>query len=343
MEKSGEQFLHQRDQKLHTSTPVEHEQERRQRAGEEVSQKPADKLAAWMKVLEKTHMGHMDDPRVLERIKSYYHHENVTVTLEDIPQSYWNNRAEFMIRQGYGGDMIQGGVVKQTRVDKNGEELTDYIFPEDLREKELAVIQSNQESSLDRWLDYLTSEDAPYPMWAKYWAFTSILKMGKFEKQTQEDETEKANFQKRTKTTTNSFPLLNSQALTKTISSMLALLKEKERVRGEKQKPKEQRDEDLLRLQVTNESKKLSDEEFRSLLSTENFSKLYAQFLVEIPEYTTEGLKNIKGEWKVFPQGSAKELIKSLEGYPLEWCIADFDTAQGYLQGGDIHIYYTYN
>jgi hypothetical protein len=74
MEKSGEQFLHQRDQRLHTSTPVEHEQERRQRAEEEVSQKPADKLAAWMQVLERTHMGHMDDPRVLERIKDYYHH-----------------------------------------------------------------------------------------------------------------------------------------------------------------------------------------------------------------------------------------------------------------------------
>jgi len=61
---SPEQFLHQKDSKLHTSKPVEHEQARRKRRGEQTSQKPADKLASFMEVLEQTHLGHRDDPRV---------------------------------------------------------------------------------------------------------------------------------------------------------------------------------------------------------------------------------------------------------------------------------------
>ena len=73
-----------------------------------------------MEVLERTHMGHRDDPRVLERIKRYYHREHITITDEDIPQSYWNNRAEVMIRQGYGGDLENQNIQKQTWVGYNG-------------------------------------------------------------------------------------------------------------------------------------------------------------------------------------------------------------------------------
>lgn len=64
MSEPGEQFLHKKDSKLHTTIPVELEQASRKRAGEEVSQRPADKIARWLGVIEKTHMGHRDDPRV---------------------------------------------------------------------------------------------------------------------------------------------------------------------------------------------------------------------------------------------------------------------------------------
>lgn len=191
-----------------------------------------------MAVLEKTHTGHRDDPRVLERIRNYYHRQYITISLDNIPQSYWNNKAEIMIRQGYGGDMAQGGVQKETWTDDKGNEHVNYVFQEELKEQELGVIRNNQKRSLDKWLDYLTSEDAPYPTWAKYWAFTSVLKMGKYEKQEAEDGTEKAGFQKRTKTTTNSFPLLNPRALAKTIGAMTSLIEERQRVQEEKQKPK---------------------------------------------------------------------------------------------------------
>ena len=340
----GEKFLHKKDQKLHTSTFVEHEQERRKKSGEEVSQKPAEKLAAWMEVLERTHMGHRDDPRVLERIKRYYHREHITITDEDIPQSYWNNRAEVMIRQGYGGDLENQNIQKQTWVGYNGNEHINYIFPDELKEQELTVIRNNQERSMDKWLDYLTSEDALYPMWAKYWAFTSMLKMGKYTKRETENGGEKASFQKRDKSTTNSFPLLNPRALAKTIGAMAAMLEARQKVNVEKQKPKDQRDQEMLELQIDNESDKLSHQEFKDLLSTENFAKIYAQFLIEIPQYSAEGLKEIAGEWKLFPQNSdPTELVKSLEGYPLEWCTADPNTAKTQLEGGDFYVYYSYD
>ena len=183
MENFGEQFLHQKYPELHTTPSVEHEQRRRKRASERISQKPADKLAAWMNVLERTHMGHRDDPRILKRIKNFYHKEYITITLDDIPQSYWNNKARIMIEQGYGGDMEQGGVEKRIYTDKDENESTDYLFPEEMAQQELDVVRGNEERSLDGWIDYLTSEDAQYPVWAKYWAFTSVVKMGKFEKQ----------------------------------------------------------------------------------------------------------------------------------------------------------------
>jgi hypothetical protein len=43
MERFGEQFIHQKEPKLHTTEPVEHEQKRLKRRGEKTSQKPAKK------------------------------------------------------------------------------------------------------------------------------------------------------------------------------------------------------------------------------------------------------------------------------------------------------------
>lgn len=42
MKDIGEQFIHQKDPRLHTSGPVKHEAARRKRRGIETSQNPAD-------------------------------------------------------------------------------------------------------------------------------------------------------------------------------------------------------------------------------------------------------------------------------------------------------------
>jgi len=68
MENFGSQFLHERDSRLHTTDEVEHEKTRKENKDEKTSQKPAEKISDWLEVIERTHMGHRDDPRVLDRI-----------------------------------------------------------------------------------------------------------------------------------------------------------------------------------------------------------------------------------------------------------------------------------
>ena len=269
-------------------------------------------------------MGHSDDPRVLERIKEYYHREYV-INPENIPQSYWNLQGEIAIAEGRKQDLINTGVkIEEVQDPSSDSKKRSFAFPDEIKEPAIRIVISNQQQSLDKWVDYLTSDDAPYPMWAKYWAFRAVVKMGKLEK----TEDGKARFASREKNTTSSFPVLNQRALANTIGVMSARLE----VRG---KPKDQ--------QLTeNLSTTLPDDEYQKLLSTEDFSKLYAQFLSEIPEYSTSGLEETRGKWVKYNQSSdPKPLVTSLEGHPLEWCTADIDTARVQLDSGDFYVYYS--
>lgn len=123
---SGGAFLHQKNPELHTSGSVTHEQDRKKLAGEDTSHKPAEKLNDWMRVLERTHTGHRDNPRVLERIKELYHREFV-IAPEDIPEGYFENQQRLARELGHGDVAI-----------------------DDAQRTELAeVLISDQESTLD--------------------------------------------------------------------------------------------------------------------------------------------------------------------------------------------------
>jgi hypothetical protein len=298
MKNFGEQFLNKKDPTLHASNSVEHEQMRK----DSPTEKKADKIADWLKVIEQTHTSHEDNPRVLERIKDFYHKEYV-IKKESIPES------TFILEQRIARQLGRGTI-----------ELTD-----DFRSEKSKQIISDQEHSLDRWINYLSSsETSDIPMWAKYWVFTSMVKMGKFEKyEDQETGKEIARFKNRTTDTVASFPPLNALALRNVVSAI------KNKV-------------DPSETNLENLSTKLNDDEFKKLIDTENFSKLYTQFLIELPQYSAEGLKETRGRWVVYPQGSQPdELVKSLDGHPLEWCTANIDTARTQLQGGDFHVYYS--
>jgi len=309
MKNFGEQFLHRDDGKLHISKPVEHEKARKDRAGQETSQKPVEKISDWLEVIERTHVSHEDRPEVLERVKEYYRKEHV-IKPEDVPESTFLLEQTIARQQGH-------GTVEIT---------------EEFREQKIKEIIGNQETSLDKWVNYLSSSNAEYPMWAKYWAFNSMLKMGKFEKK-EDKETGKeiGKFIKRDKDTVAPFPPLNPRALAMAIS--VITLKAEENSKSKKE-----------RNNIENTSVKLNDDEFKDLLTTESFSKIYTQFLIEMPEYSTEGLRETRGDWVKYIQGSNPDkLVKSLDGYPLEWCTANIDTAETQLQGGDFHIYYSIN
>ena len=306
MDHAGERFLHSQDSNLQQSLAVELEQIRREQTGEEPETKPAEKIADWMEVLERTHMGHNDDPRVKERIKDSYHKRYV-IKPDQVPESAFELEVRIAREQGHG----------------------DIPITDEFRERKTAEIISNQSGSLDRWVDYLTSPDAQYPTWAKYWAFTSMVKMGKFEKTIYESGQETARFAKRTDDTVAPFPQLNPRALAQSIGAIEAKV-------AQKGLPK------AVRTGITNTSTQLDDPEFAQLVSSESFPKLYAQFLTEIPAYSTEGLQETRGRWVKYDQGSdATPLVGSLVGHPLEWCTADLATASTQLEGGDFHVYYS--
>jgi hypothetical protein len=63
-----------------------------------------------------------------------------------------------------------------------------------------------QLESFERWVDYINSDDANYPVWFRYFAIRSLTKMATF-------DGEKSRFKTRSKTTRDPYPELNPEAL----------------------------------------------------------------------------------------------------------------------------------
>lgn len=310
MTEVGADFL-KKKYDLHNTPEVESAAKRTEgRTGQRVAQKPETRIQNYLdrfkEILERPDPEKRD--RGISTLKRFMH-EKFIIKPDEVPES------TFLLEQRIARDLGHGDI-----------EITD-----EFRERKRTQIIKNQTKSLDKWVDYLSSTDAPYPDWAKYWAFRSVVEMGKFEKKEDDAGKETARFKNRTKDTVASFPPLNPRALAQTIGVLRSRI-------AEKAKPK------IDQQPVENKSVKLEDEEFQKLLSTEDFSKIYTQFLIEIPEYSTAGLKETRGKWVTYPEGSdATPLVKSLEGYPLEWCTADYETAQEHLAAGDFHVYYSIN
>ncbi len=288
MEKTGEQFLHQRDPKLHVSDPVEHEMERKKIAGEKISQKPAEKIADWLKIIERTH-GHRDNPKKMEIIREYYRNE-YAIKPEDIPESYYENQKRLAREEGHG----------------------DIEITPEVRKQLAETIIKDQKSSLDNWVNYLTSSDSDaYPLWAKYWAFRSMLKLSSYDK-------EKKSFGSRRKDTITPFPDLNREALAYVI--------------------------DIINKKANKKNIEIQEgnPELEKLIQSENFGKLYTYAIEKVTPSETNELLMTEGEWIKYPQNSDHmPLVKSLQGYGTGWCTAGESTAEIQLKGSDFYVYYS--
>ncbi len=87
--------------------------------------------------------------KYMERLERIHKKANITGRKELIKQLYFN---KYVIKK---------------------ENLPVYISDHD---KEIII--ENQKKTLESWINYLTDENARYPMWLKYWAFQGMLKMG---------------------------------------------------------------------------------------------------------------------------------------------------------------------
>ena len=83
--------------------------------------------------------------RNLEMLKRDMHKQFV-IKFEDIPEAYFDSIKRKHREEGYG----------------------DIEIPYEYRKELAQTIITDQERSLDNWVEYLTSDDAKYPDWLRY-------------------------------------------------------------------------------------------------------------------------------------------------------------------------------
>ncbi|MBR3133699.1 MAG: DUF4116 domain-containing protein [Clostridia bacterium] len=222
--------------------------------------------------------------RKIDILKRFYYKKYV---IDHLPESYVERQWRIAREQGHGNIRI-----------------TDEI-----KRKMLEDIQSEQRKSIDRWLDYLNSADAMYPMWFKYYAFQGMIKLGKFDK-------EKKKFGKRTKDTTNPFIEVNPEILGQMYTILSKMIEKQE----------------------------LTEEEIKTLEKGESFQKLYTSLLIQMEENRIVNGTGVEGKWIKYEQGNNyQELWKSLQGKNTGWCTAGEEMCRSQIKGGDFYVYYTYD
>ncbi len=280
---------------LHNAPEVEQAAKRTQiQEGESIPQDPQSRIQNYLdrfnSILER------EDPqnreRGIEAIKRLLHSKFV-IKQKDIPNSYYELQRRIAREEGHGNIQI---------TQEQKDELAEIVI-------------HDQQSTLDLWIDYLSSPDAPYPDWLKYYALRSILNIGEYDK-------EKKQFTKRSKRTTKPFPDLNREAL----AYVLDLLEKK-------YSPKKI---DLSSLD------QIDRQELERLLKLENFGDLYAFAIEKVTPISFDKLQTTKGRWVKYNQGEDHmPLVQSLQGYGTGWCTAGESTAQKQLEGGDFYVYYS--
>jgi hypothetical protein len=287
----GAQFLHGLNPTFHKTPMVERAQNILMQLGEKNPQDTQKKIAAWLSIVEQTHLGRRDAPQVLDRLKKYYYSEHV-ITEREFPESHFELQKKIAREQGRG----------------------DVQISPQQRAELMRVVIEDQKKSLDPWIEYLSSLDASYPMWAKVWAFNGMTRIGKLDAGTR-------HVTSRSSKTVAPFIELNREALSLTIEAVEKRLHAKQK--GIKYKDIE------------------PNPELRELVQDGNFGKIYGWYRHALTRNGVD-LKVTEGTWIKYPRGSdPKELVQSLQCKSTGWCTAGESTARTQLQGGDFYVYYS--
>jgi len=252
-------------------------------------EKEKNKVDTWLKKMEAFHKRHRDNEIEMDMVKNALY-ENYVIKPEDVPESYFENQQRLARERGYG----------------------DIKITDKLKSQGIDIIIRDQKSTLDNWSEYIFSKDADaYPMWAKYWAMRSMVKLSAYDK-------EKKSFGTRRKDTVAPFPDLNREALAYVVD-MIVKKAGKKNIGTEENNP-----------------------ELEKLIQSENFGKLYAYAIEKVTPTETNELANTEGEWKKYDQNSNHmPLVQSLQGHGTGWCTAGESTAEAQLKNGDFYVYYS--
>jgi hypothetical protein len=280
---------------LHNAPEVEATVSRTEaRTDELVSQDPAVRIQNYLErftgILERENPKHRE--RGVEALKHILH-DKFVIKPEEIPEGYFDNQKRIARDQGHG----------------------DIEVSDEIREQLAEVIITDQRTTLDTWIDYLSSKDATYPDWLKYYAIRSVLGMGAYDK-------EKHQFGKRSKGTTKPFPDLNREALAYVLDAI--------------EKNNSEQGYDFSTLAEEDRP------QFEKLLTGENFAKLYAFAIEKVTPASPEQLTSTAGEWVKYDKGSDHlPLVQSLQGHGTGWCTAGESTAKVQLKNGDFYVFYS--
>ena len=271
--KNGEEFLNSLYNDMHMEEAVMHTAEK--------SDSPTEKIGKYIERLERVHDIAKDSSHKMEILKQFYYDKYV---IKELPLSYINLQKKIARERGYG----------------------DINVTDEMKEEMLSNVQKEQEKSLDMWIDYLTSDDAMYPMWFKHYAFRGMLKLNKFDK-------EKGEFGRRSKTTTEPYIELNREALARVYDTLVKEIGTVEEI---------------------------SEEVSKALENGESFKKIYEHYLTNTGYVKRSN--DTDGIWVKYDQGSDyKPLWESLQGKNTGWCTAGEKTAKTQLSNGDFYVYYT--
>lgn len=180
------------------------------------------------------------------------------------------------------------------------------------------------EKSLDQWINYFSDPNEPYAPWFRYYAFRSVLELGRWDK-------DKNKFPKRSPGTNLLFPDIDRGALgyVQDMISSATNMDILEKIQ------KGQRQMDTPTGEVLTQKKA---QDFAKL----SFAEQYAEGIRQKGEITPEMREETKGMWITYRQGTdPTALWKSLQNKGTSWCTAGFGTAKAQLDGGDFHVYYT--
>ncbi|MEI8067621.1 MAG: hypothetical protein WCG91_01565, partial [Candidatus Shapirobacteria bacterium] len=298
-EKGGGQFLNIKYPDLQKSSQVQESVDKKLRLEHtKTPNHPIDRNEVFLDRLE--HI--FDNPnqstkeRNIELFKNQFLYPEVLINKDNVPDSYFELQLKIARERGEGGDLQYAGIWNVRNIDDN------------TRRQAGEILHNDQKKSLDTWIDYLSSPDALYPTWFKYYTLRNLVKMGSYDK-------EKKEFGKRSNTSTGIFPDLNREALSFTY--------------------------DVLQKRYLKHEQH-TDEELKRIVDTANFSKIYAYAIDKMTPASKENKEKIDGEWVKFNQGSdATALYESLQGHGTGWCTAGEGMARSQLEAGDFYVYYT--
>jgi hypothetical protein len=179
------------------------------------------------------------------------------------------------------------------------------------REHISKTVQADQYSSAMRWAKHLGAS-GEYPGWFNAYVWDSVGKMGRHDKQTGE-------FTVRSRGTTAPYPELSQKALAYVYKAL---------------------DEERIQQGCVEGSADL-----HRLLEVGNFNKLYAYALREVVADEALMRQNTNGAWRLFCESSDDRvpttLADSLQGHGSGWCVVNEGKAEGYLERGNLHVYYS--